>query len=94
MNKQGRSQLALGAILILLGAWFLLDKSIPAFHAFFDKYAEWPFNLFLIGAAIFLLALVLGQPGLAVPAAIVAGLGGIRLFKGGCPDWPVRRPGR
>ncbi|HLA86906.1 MAG TPA: hypothetical protein VJL10_02680, partial [Anaerolineales bacterium] len=75
MNRHGRSQLALGAILILLGAWFLLDKSIPAFHAFFDKYAEWPFNLLLIGAAIFILALVLGQPGLAVPAAIVAGLG-------------------
>ena len=38
MNKKGRSQLALGVILILLGAWFLADKSIPAFLSFFDKY--------------------------------------------------------
>ena len=87
MNKQGRSQLALGAILILLGAWFLLDKSIPAFHTFFDKYAVWPFNLLLIGAAIFILALVLGQPGLAVPAAIVAGLGGIFYYQDATNDY-------
>lgn len=77
MNKTGRSQLALGVLLILLGAWFLLDQTIPAFHTFFDKYTEWPVNLLLIGGAIFILGLVLGSPGLSVPAAIVAGLGGI-----------------
>ena len=81
MNKKGRSQLALGVILILLGAWFLADKSIPAFHSFFDKYTEWPFNMFLIGGVIFILGLVLGQPGMSVPAAIVAGLGGIFYYQ-------------
>ena len=49
MNRQGRTQLALGVILILLGAWFLLDKSVPAFHTLFNKYTEFPFNMFLIG---------------------------------------------
>ena len=81
MNKKGRSQLALGVILILLGAWFLADKSIPAFHSFFDKYTEWPVNMLLIGGAIFILGLVLGQPGMSVPAAIVAGLGGIFYYQ-------------
>jgi len=81
MNKQGRSQLALGVILILLGAWFLLDKTVPAFNTFFNKYTEWPVNLLLIGGVIFILALVLGQPGLSVPAAIVAGLGGIFYYQ-------------
>ena len=81
MNKKGRSQLALGVILILLGAWFLADKSIPAFHSFFDKYTEWPFNMFLIVGVIFILGLVLGQPGMSVPAAIVAGLGGIFYYQ-------------
>lgn len=81
MNKQGRTQLALGVILILLGAWFLLDKSVPAFHAVFEKYTEWPMNMFLIGGGIFIFGLVLGQPGLAVPAAIVAGLGGIFYYQ-------------
>ena len=81
MNKQGRSQLALGVILILLGAWFLLDKTMPAFHSIFEKYTEWPVNMLLIGAGIFIVGLVLGQPGMAVPAAVVAGIGGIFYYQ-------------
>lgn len=87
MNRQGRTQLALGVILILLGAWFLLDKSVPAFHAVFEKYTEWPMNMFLIGAGILIAGLVLGQPGLAVPAAIVAGLGGIFYYQEAARDY-------
>jgi len=81
MNKQGRSQLALGVLLILLGAWFLLDRTVPAFHGFFEQYTEWPVNLLLIGGVIFILGLVLGSPGLSVPAAIVAGIGGIFYYQ-------------
>lgn len=81
MNKQGRSQLALGVILILLGAWFLLDRTMPAFHNFFDQYTEWPMNMLLIGGGIFIVGLVMGSPGLSVPAAIVAGLGGIFYYQ-------------
>lgn len=76
-----RSQLALGVILVLIGVWFLLDQTVPAFSNFFDKYTEWPINLLLIGAAIFIVGLVLGAPGLAVPAAIVAGTGGIFYYQ-------------
>jgi len=81
MNRQGRTQLALGVILILLGAWFLADKSMPAFHSLFNKYAEFPLNMFLIGGGILIVGLVLGQPGMAVPAAIVAGIGGIFYYQ-------------
>jgi hypothetical protein len=81
MNRQGRTQLALGVILILLGAWFLLDKSVPAFHSLFNRYTEFPFNMFLIGGGILIVGLVLGQPGMAVPAAIVAGIGGIFYYQ-------------
>lgn len=81
MNTQGRSQLGLGILLILFGGWFLLDRSVPEFHTLFGRFTEWPNNMFLIGAAIFVLALVLGQPVLSVPAAIVAGLGGIFYYQ-------------
>ncbi|MBI5954691.1 MAG: hypothetical protein HY865_23790 [Chloroflexi bacterium] len=81
MTNRGRSQLALGVILILLGAWFLADKSVPAFHALFDKYTEFPLNMLVIGAGIFIVGLVLGQPGMSVPAAIVAGIGGIFYYQ-------------
>ncbi len=90
MNRNGRTQLALGVILILLGAWFLLDKSVPAFHSIFEKYTEWPMNMFLIGAGILIVGLVIGQPGLAVPAAVVTGIGGIFYYFeniGSNADW-------
>lgn len=81
MNKSGRSQLALGVILVLIGVWFLLDQTMPAFGNFVDKYTEWPINLLLIGAGLFIVALVIGAPWLSIPAAIVAGIGGIFYYQ-------------
>ena len=81
MNTRGRSQLALGVIIILLGAWFLMDKTLPAFHTFFSKYTEFPLNMLLIGAGILIVGLVLGQPSMTIPAAIVAGIGGIFYYQ-------------
>ena len=81
MNTRGRSQLALGVILILLGAWFLMDKTLPVFHSFFSQYTEFPLNMLLIGAGILIVGLVLGQPSMAIPAAIVAGIGGIFYYQ-------------
>lgn len=81
MNKIGRSQLALGIILILIGAWFLFNQTMPNFREFFQPYTEWPVNMLLIGAGILIIGLVTGSPGLAVPAAIVAGIGGIFFYQ-------------
>ena len=81
MNKRGRSQLALGILLILAGAWFMLDKTNPQIHSMFAKYTEWPLNMFLIGAGILLLGLLTGAPGLAVPASIVVGVGAIVYYQ-------------
>jgi len=81
MNKSGRSQLALGIILILVGGWFLLNQTMPEFRRFFEPYTEWPSNMLLIGAAILVIGLATGQPSLAVPAAIVAGIGGIFYYQ-------------
>lgn len=81
MNKSGRSQLALGIILILIGSWFLLNQTMPEFRDFFEPYTEWPVNMLLIGAGILIIGLATGSPGLAVPAAIVAGIGGIFYYQ-------------
>lgn len=77
MTRQGRSQLVLGLILILLGAWFVAQKTIPSLGDFADTYFQGPFILMWIGAGLLLLGLLTGNPGMAVPAAIVAGVGGI-----------------
>ena len=87
MNKSGRSQLVLGIILILVGGWFLLNQTMPEFREFFEPYTEWPANMLLIGAGILILGLVTGSPGLAVPAAIVAGIGGIFFYQQATEDY-------
>ena len=81
MNKTGRSQLALGIILILIGGWFLLNQTMPEFQKFFEPYTEWPANMLLIGAGILIIGLATGSPSLAVTAAIVAGIGGIFYYQ-------------
>lgn len=81
MNKSGRSQLALGVILILVGGWFLLNQTMPEFRDFFAPYTQWPANMLLIGAGIFIIGLVTSSPGLSIPAAIVAGIGGIFYYQ-------------
>ncbi len=79
--KQSRTQLALGILLILVGGWFLADRSLPQFHEMLGRFLEWPLNLVGIGALLFILGLVLSAPGMAVPAAIVAGIGGIFYYQ-------------
>lgn len=80
-NPRGRTQLVLGLLLILAGAWFLADRTLPAFHELFSQYLQWPFTLVVIGVGLLILGLLLGAPGMAVPAAIVAGIGGIFIYQ-------------
>jgi hypothetical protein len=80
-NGKGRTQLVLGLLLILAGGWYLADSTLPAFHELFSQYLRWPYTLAAIGAALLILGLVLGAPGMTVPAAIVAGVGGIFIYQ-------------
>jgi hypothetical protein len=81
MRKQGRTQLALGIILILLGAWFIAQRTFPEVAAFADRFSSGPLLVVGIGVLLLVLGLILGAPGLAVPAAIVAGIGGILYYQ-------------
>jgi len=81
MRKQGRTQLALGIILILLGGWFIAQRTFPEVAAFAERFTSGSLSVVGIGALLFLLGLILGAPGLAVPAAIVAGIGGILYYQ-------------
>jgi hypothetical protein len=81
MKKQGRTQLALGIILILLGGWFIAQRTFPQVAAFASRFSDWPFTVIGVGVLLLLLGLILGAPGLAVPAAIVSGIGGILYYQ-------------
>lgn len=87
MRKQGRTQLALGVILILLGAWFIAQRTFPEVAAFAARFSDWPFTVIGVGVLLLLLGLILGSPGLAVPAAIVSGIGGILYYQDLTGNW-------
>ena len=87
MKKQGRTQLALGVILILLGAWFIAQRTFPEVATFAARFSDWPFTVIGVGVLLLLLGLILGAPGLAVPAAIVSGIGGILYYQNLTGNW-------
>ncbi len=87
MNTERRSNLVLGIILLLVGGWFLALQFYPGMAEIIDLDYEWP--LLIVGAGlVFLLFAVLARaPGLAVPAAILGGLGGLLYYQNSSGDW-------
>ena len=82
-----RSNLTFGMILILIGAWFLAVNLFPELEDFALRYLDWPF--WVVGAGIlFLVAAVSsGVPGLAVPGAVISGIGGILAYQNATNDY-------
>lgn len=78
---KNRGQLAVGIVLILLGALFILQKQVPMLGPWVEMYSQFPLNIIAIGALILLIGLLLGAPGMAVPAMIVAAVGGILYYQ-------------
>jgi len=78
---KNRGSLALGIVLILLGALFIADQQFPMLRQWTELFMEWPLNIVAVGALMLLVGLLIGAPGLAVPAAVVAGVGAILYFQ-------------
>lgn len=72
-----------GIILILLGALFLAAEIVPDYFDFWD----WPFVIIGIGLVFLIWAILSGTGGLAVPAAILGGIGGIFYYQNTSGDW-------
>ena len=78
---KNRSHFAFGIILILLGVWYIAQQQVPAFRSLSNIYMTYPLNIVALGTLILLVGLAAGAPGLAVPAAVVAGIGGILYYQ-------------
>ena len=77
MNREQRSNLAIGILLILLGGWFLAGQFFPELKDLINIEKAWPLIVVGVGVFLLLLGLLIRVPGLAVPACIVGGIGGI-----------------
>lgn len=87
MNKSQRTSLSVGIILVVLGAFFIAANFIPSFRTLLNQFNTWPMITELVAACLFLLALMLGVPDMAVPATIVAGIGGILWWQNNTGNW-------
>jgi hypothetical protein len=87
MSRQSRSNLAAGIILILIGAWFLLVRLAPGLAARINVWISWPWFVIGAGLLILIIGLLIGVPGMAVPAAVVGGIGGILYYQNATGNW-------
>ncbi len=87
MDRNRKSSLAGGLLLVLLGLLFLAVQLFPGLNFWINATVSWP--LFVIGAGLLLLllGLLLGTPGLAVPAAIVGGIGCLLYWQNATGNW-------
>ena len=83
-----RRNLTGGIILILLGVFFLFWQMAPEnISGWFDRNFSWPFYVIGTGLIFLLLAIVTAEGGLAVPGAIIGGIGGILFYQNLTGDW-------
>jgi hypothetical protein len=88
MEKRNRTQIVLGLILILVAGWLIATRINPALGKFLTLLPfEWPMWVVFAGAVLLVIGLLTGAPGMAVPACIVAGIGGILYYQNASGNW-------
>ncbi|MGA2488565.1 MAG: hypothetical protein ABSF99_00050 [Anaerolineales bacterium] len=88
MEKRNRTQLVLGLILILVAGWLIATRINPDLSRFIALSPfEWPMWVIFAGAALLIIGLLVGAPSMAVPACIVAGIGGILYYQNATGNW-------
>jgi len=79
--KQNRSSLALGLILLIIGGWLLATRQVPELQAWMEDNFTWPMWTIGAGLIVLFIGLFTNAPGMAVPAAIISGIGGILYYQ-------------
>ncbi|HKY55232.1 MAG TPA: hypothetical protein VJM08_13035 [Anaerolineales bacterium] len=84
---QNRTNLVLGILLILIGGWLVLTRQVPSIQEWIDTNFTWPMWTIGAGLLVLLIGLITGAPGMAVPASIIAGIGGILYYQNATDDF-------
>ncbi len=83
---QKRSSIIGGLILISIGLFFLALDAFPELGNWIDLSRQWPL-IIVGGGLLFLLGAFMGTPPLAVPGAIVTGIGSILYYQNLTDNW-------
>ncbi|MBI5651714.1 MAG: hypothetical protein HZC40_14915 [Chloroflexi bacterium] len=87
MDRQKRSSLIGGLMLILIGIWFLAVQLVPDLGRVLGIENAWPLFIIAFGALWLLIAIFTGTPGLAVPACVFGGIGALIYWQNLTHDW-------
>ena len=87
MDTKRRSNFAAGFVLILIGAALLLGQFTPDLYEWLDPSQNWPMIIVGVGLLLLIMGLMIGVPVMAVPASIVAGIGGILYYQNVTNNW-------
>lgn len=87
MKENRKTTLGLGILLVLVGIYFVLVNTVPSFEELVNITFTWPVILFLVAAGLLVIGLLVGAPDMAVPAAIVGGIGGILYYQNMTGNW-------
>jgi hypothetical protein len=77
MTTQQRSNLVVGLLLLLVGGWFLAGQFYPGLTELIQIETTWPLFVIGVGLVFLVLSVIASTPSLAVPAAIISGVGAI-----------------
>jgi hypothetical protein len=79
--------LVLGLLLILVAGWLIATRIKPDLANILHLTFEWPMWVMFAGAAILVIGLLVGESDMAIPACIVAGIGGILYYQNATNNW-------
>ncbi len=87
MEYKNKASVTAGLILILIGAWFLALQLIPGLRVWVNLALSWPLIVIGVGAALLIIGLITGAAGMAIPACIVGGIGGLLYWQNATGHW-------
>jgi hypothetical protein len=87
MEKKNRTQLVLGLLLILVAGWLIATRIEPDLANILHLTFDWPMWVIFAGAALLVIGLLVGDSDMAIPASIVAGIGGILYYQNATGNW-------
>jgi len=87
MDRRRRSNLGVGLLFILIGAFALVYQLVPGFQDLLDLRFEWPMIIIGFGLFLLVLGLLVGASGMAVPAMIMCGIGGLLYWQNATGNW-------